>query len=93
MHALVGLVVVYVYMYYVHDINCHKFMYKNSINLCCVVYLNNVYRLFNFQVGQGYPHDAPKVKCETQVCFELTILGSFDVHVHEYGATVVSFYK
>ena len=20
------------------------------------------------QVGQGYPHDAPKVKCETQVC-------------------------
>ena len=24
-----------------------------------------------FQVGQGYPHDAPKVKCETQVCFPM----------------------
>jgi hypothetical protein len=23
--------------------------------------------LMNWQVGQGYPHDAPKVKCETQV--------------------------
>lgn len=45
--------------------------------------------LFNIQVGQGYPHDAPKVKCETQVCFKLcltTVLriqGSFhSVHVH-----------
>ncbi|CAI8020870.1 NEDD8-conjugating enzyme Ubc12 [Geodia barretti] len=23
--------------------------------------------VFGFKVGQGYPHDAPKVKCETQV--------------------------
>jgi hypothetical protein len=23
--------------------------------------------VFNFKVGQGYPHDAPKVKCETMV--------------------------
>ena len=24
-----------------------------------------------FQVGQGYPHDAPKVKCETKVCLNV----------------------
>ncbi|CAB4014553.1 NEDD8-conjugating enzyme Ubc12, partial [Paramuricea clavata] len=24
---------------------------------------------FSFKVGQGYPHDAPKVKCETKVFF------------------------
>ncbi|KAK2707025.1 NEDD8-conjugating enzyme Ubc12-like [Artemia franciscana] len=23
--------------------------------------------IFNFKIGQGYPHDAPKVKCETAV--------------------------
>ena len=23
--------------------------------------------VFNFKIGQNYPHEAPKVKCETQV--------------------------
>jgi len=34
-------------------------------------FLQGFYRngrfVFNFAVGQGYPHDAPKVKCETMV--------------------------
>lgn len=30
---------------------------------------NVCYTIWSIQVGQGYPHDAPKVKCETQVGF------------------------
>lgn len=43
-------------------------------DLCILlVSCKNVCYIFNtiwsIQVGQGYPHDAPKVKCETQVGF------------------------
>ena len=36
--------------------------------------------LFNIQVGQGYPHDAPKVKCETQVCSKLCLTTMLGIH-------------
>lgn len=51
--------------------------------------------MFFFQVGQGYPHDPPKVKCETMVYhpnIDLegnVCLNILRYHVHSYSYSSV----
>ena len=45
--------------------------------------------MFNFSVGQGYPHDPPKVKCETMVYHpNIDLEGNICLNILRYGAGV-----
>ncbi len=46
--------------------------------------------VFSFKVGQGYPHEPPKVKCETMVYHpNIDMEGNICLNILRYGCSIV----